>query len=176
MGGSHGKVRERAIAHHSSTERAMPMLRAVDFQRHLHHKADDIAPADVRALVEQQDEVRQRIVIDAEGRPTFRQQVEMAIDLLVHHVADEIPHVPFRTVTLLTAALLYYLEPIDVIPDIVPGVGTVDDRLFMAFAFYEGADGIARYRAWLELRAEEAAIEIEPPKESAKPRARRGAR
>jgi uncharacterized membrane protein YkvA (DUF1232 family) len=64
-------------------------------------------------------------------------------------------------VTLLTAALLYYLEPVDVIPDIVPGVGTVDDRLFMAFAFYEGADGIARYRAWLEIRAEDAAIEVQ---------------
>jgi uncharacterized membrane protein YkvA (DUF1232 family) len=132
----------------------------------------------VRALVEQQDDIRRRIAVDAEGRPTFRQQVEMAIDLLAHHVADEIPHVPFRTVTLLTAALLYYLEPIDVIPDIVPGVCTVDDRLFMAFAFYEGADGIARYRAWLELRAEDA-IEIQPQaaaKDTAKPRARRAAR
>lgn len=156
MGGTRGKVRERT-AMQPVVEQSGLGLRANDFQRHLHSKADQIAPADVRTLVAQADDVRRRIAIDAEGRPTFRQQVEMALDLLGHHVADDIPHVPFRTVALLAAGLLYYLEPVDVIPDFVPGIGTVDDRLFMAFAFYEGADGIARYRAWTELAAEEAA-------------------
>jgi len=156
MGGTHArKVRERTVVH-AEADGALG-LRAIDFQRHLHRKANQIAPADVRSLVATQEDIRRRIAIDAEGRPTFRQQVELALDLLAHHVADAIPHVPFRTVTLLTAALLYYVEPVDVIPDFVPGIGTVDDRLFMAFAFYEGADGIARYRAWLQVEAEEAA-------------------
>jgi len=157
MGGTRGKVRERATMMEPVVQQSGLGLRANDFQRHLHHKADQIAPADVQTLVAAADEIRRRIAVDAEGRPTFRQQVEMALDLLGHHVAGEIPHVPFRTIALLTAALIYYLEPVDVIPDFVPGMGTVDDRLFMAFAFYEGADGIARYRAWQELRAEEAA-------------------
>jgi uncharacterized membrane protein YkvA (DUF1232 family) len=174
MGGTHGKVRERTMVPARTAVEA-PQLRAIDFQRHLHRKADEIAPTDVRALVAQQDDIRRRIAVDAEGRPTFRQQVEMALDLLGHHVADEIPHVPFRTIALLTAALFYYLEPVDVIPDIVPGIGTVDDRLFMAFAFYEGADGIARYRAWLEVRAEDATIEVQaraPAKDPGRPGAR----
>lgn len=161
MGGTRGKVRERAASERTLMEPVVQQsglgLRANDFQRHLHHKADQIAPADVQTLVAAANEIRRRIAIDAEGRPTFRQQVEMALDLLGHHVADDIPHVPFRTIALLTAGLIYYLEPVDVIPDFVPGMGTVDDRLFMAFAFYEGADGIARYRAWQELRAEESA-------------------
>jgi len=156
MGGTRGKVRARTTMEPVVQQSGLG-LRANDFQRHLHAKADQIAPADVQTLVAHADDVRRRIAIDAEGRPTFRQQVEMALDLLAHHVDGEIPHVPFRTVALLTAGLLYYLEPVDVIPDFVPGMGTVDDRLFMAFAFYEGADGIARYRAWQELRAEEAA-------------------
>lgn len=155
MGGTSGKVRERTTTQ-SSSDHAPLGLRAGDFQRHLHHKADQIAPQDVRTLIDQAEQIRHRIVIDAEGRPTFRQQVEMALDLLADHIAGEIPHVPYRTIALLTAGLIYYIEPVDVIPDFVPGIGTVDDRLFMAFAFYEGADGIARYRAWKELQAEDA--------------------
>lgn len=74
--------------------------------------------------------------------------MHLALDVLEAHDADRIPHVPIHAVCLLAAALLYYLDPVDVIPDFVEGAGTIDDRLVMAFAHAEGAGGIARYEAW----------------------------
>lgn len=38
-----------------------------------------------------------------------------------------------RKVALLLAAFLYFLSPIDLIPDILPGVGQLDDGLLILF-------------------------------------------
>lgn len=38
-----------------------------------------------------------------------------------------------RKLALLLAAVLYFLSPIDVIPDVIPGVGQLDDGLLIVF-------------------------------------------
>lgn len=38
-----------------------------------------------------------------------------------------------RKLALLLAALLYFLSPIDLVPDVLPGVGQMDDGLLVLF-------------------------------------------
>jgi uncharacterized membrane protein YkvA (DUF1232 family) len=124
-----------------------------DFRQHLLRHAAEIAPADVTALLARGPALRRRAVVDGRTRPALRRDVELALALLRDHAAGRIPHVPYRAVTLLAAALFYYLDPLDVIPDFVPGVGTADDALMLACAHAEGADGVRRYRAWCQAGA-----------------------
>jgi uncharacterized membrane protein YkvA (DUF1232 family) len=131
--------------------RKTPAIRLRDFRSHLLRHAAEIAPADVTALLARAAEMRRRAADDGRTRPTLRHDVELALALLRDHAAGSIPHVPYRTIGLLAAALYYYLDPVDVIPDFVPGVGTADDALVLAYAYEEGADGVHRYRAWREL-------------------------
>jgi uncharacterized membrane protein YkvA (DUF1232 family) len=72
------------------------------------------------------------------------------LQLLSDHDAGACPQVPFQTIALLTAAVLYLLNPMDVIPDWLPG-GTSDDALIMELAFEMGAPGIERYCTWKEI-------------------------
>lgn len=44
------------------------------------------------------------------------------------------PRVPLRAKAAVAATFLYFISPIDVIPDIVPVVGQIDDLLLIAFA------------------------------------------
>ncbi len=104
-----------------------------------------MAPADVRTLVAQAAALRKRAMRDGIERPAFRRQVEEALDLLADHVAGRCPQIPYLTVASLAAALFYYLDPIDVIPDFVPDVGIGDDALVLRLAFKDAADGIARW-------------------------------
>jgi len=115
--------------------RKTPAIRLRDFRNHLLRHAAEIAPADVTALLARAPALRRRAATDGKTRPTLRHDVDLALAILRDHAAGVIPHVPYRTVGLLAAALYYYLDPLDVIPDFVPGVGTADDALVLAYAY-----------------------------------------
>jgi uncharacterized membrane protein YkvA (DUF1232 family) len=56
-----------------------------------------------------------------------------------------IPQIPYHTVSVLTAAVLYFMNPVDVIPDFIKGVGTSDDALLVEIAVEMVWPGIERY-------------------------------
>ena len=123
-------------------------LRPDDFREYLADHAARIAPSDVETLVEQAGELRARVARDGVAHAGFPDRVDVALTLLADHAEGASPQIPYSTVSLLAAALFYYLEPLDVIPDFIPVHGTRDDALVMALAFELGSDGVARYLRW----------------------------
>ena len=51
--------------------------------------------------------------------------------------------VPWQTIVLAIAALIYFVSPIDLIPDFIPVVGYLDDVAVISFvaAFHQGRSG-----------------------------------
>jgi len=132
-----------------------PNLPVEEFERHVVTHAARIAPADVTTLVGRAAEVRQRLVADRAVHPSLGERARVALALLSDHVAGACPQIPYSTVALLAAALLYYLAPMDVIPDFIPVVGTADDTLVLDIAWRLAAPGIQRYLDWKELAGDE---------------------
>jgi uncharacterized membrane protein YkvA (DUF1232 family) len=128
--------------------RKAPILRPSDFLDHLRRRAALMAPTDIETLVSQASALRRRAVTDGRQRPAFQREIELALDVLSDHAGGRCPQIPYSTVALLAAALFYYLDPLDVIPDCIPVVGTGDDALVMALACREGAAGLERYCVW----------------------------
>jgi uncharacterized membrane protein YkvA (DUF1232 family) len=56
--------------------------------------------------------------------------------------------VPKKTVFVITFALLYLISPIDIVPDVIPLIGFVDDVAVLAFAYSLIKDDLENYRAW----------------------------
>jgi uncharacterized membrane protein YkvA (DUF1232 family) len=56
--------------------------------------------------------------------------------------------VPYRTVAVIAAALLYVLNPFDLIPDAIPGVGLLDDATVVGFALAMVEQDLEDYKAW----------------------------
>jgi len=78
---------------------------------------------------------------------------------------------------MLAAALFYYLEPMDVVPDFIPRAGTADDALVLDIAWRLCGAGVQRYIDWKGLTPASGptspeAIRMPPPKASARSRAR----
>lgn len=131
-------------------KRAEPLLKSTDFSTYLMEQAAMMAPGDVETALSQREEAAEQAAKDASLHPRLQRQVDVALQLLSDHDAGACPQVPFQTVSLLTAAILYLLNPMDVIPDWLPG-GTSDDALVMELAFEIGAPGIERYCTWKEI-------------------------
>lgn len=65
--------------------------------------------------------------------------------------------VPWSTIAATAAAILYFVNPLDLIPDFIPIIGYIDDLAVFAVALkFIGAD-LDKYRAW---REEQRRVEI----------------
>jgi len=145
-------TRKRTAQQH----KASPALSSRDFERHLLAKAAQVAPADVIALVARADEIRAEVAAEEPQHATLAHHVPLALDLLSDHVRGDCSQIPYYTVSLLTAALHYYVEPFDVIPDFIPRVGKADDAHVFELAWRYGRAGIERYVAWKGVATSEA--------------------
>jgi uncharacterized membrane protein YkvA (DUF1232 family) len=125
--------------------RTQPALSEQDFRAYLLHQAARIAPEDVESLVAREQEALKKSDHDWNGRERPQRQLELAIALLKDHVAHHSPQIPYYTVALLAAAVLYFLDPFDAVPDWIQGSGTSDDAIVLELACELGAAGIQRY-------------------------------
>jgi len=128
--------------------RSIPLLQSRDFTNYLREKSAEIAPGDLETLVEQLPIAVERGRVELTERPRLLRQMELAAHVLDDHVNELCPQIPYHTVSLLAVAMLYYIDPLDVIPDWLPGVGRSDDALVFELAFELGRAGIERYCAF----------------------------
>ena len=130
------------------TARNKTLLSSRDFTAYLRDKADQLAPADLQTLLSQSETAHDRAEKERETHPRLRRHVELSLRLLADHADGQCPQIPYHTVSLLAVAVLYFIDPLDVIPDWIPGVGTSDDALMFELAFAVGRPGIERYCAF----------------------------
>jgi len=64
------------------------------------------------------------------------------------HVKGDYRQVPFAAIVGIVVALVYFLTPIDLIPDAVPGIGQLDDAAVILFAVKAAHNDIADYKKW----------------------------
>jgi len=58
--------------------------------------------------------------------------------------------IPWKSIAAMTGAIVYFVSPIDVIPDFIPLIGYVDDAAVISLALKWVADDLAAYRRWKE--------------------------
>jgi uncharacterized membrane protein YkvA (DUF1232 family) len=56
--------------------------------------------------------------------------------------------VPWKTITVVLASLLYFVNPFDLLPDFVPLLGFTDDASVVAFVLASIQKDMARFRDW----------------------------
>ena len=57
-------------------------------------------------------------------------------------------HVPWRTITYVAAAMLYFVNPLDLVPDILVGIGFVDDAAVVHAVARSLHEDLKAFRKW----------------------------
>lgn len=60
--------------------------------------------------------------------------------------------IPWKTIVLALAALIYFLNPFDMVPDFVPGIGYLDDAVVLGFVMNSIRKDVTKYLKWEEER------------------------
>lgn len=82
------------------------------------------------------------------GYEALREKIGVLTRLLKSYATGDYKAVPWKTLTRIIAVLIYFLSPIDFIPDILPVVGFTDDIALVLWLFNAIGDDLEAFRQW----------------------------
>lgn len=63
--------------------------------------------------------------------------------------------VPWKTILLIVAAIVYFVNPLDLVPDIIPLTGLTDDFAVLLWVYNSVSNEIEKFLAWEKTKVEE---------------------
>ena len=115
--------------------------------------ADKVGEEDVKETLGKEDEIKKlfkRVKVLAK----YCNDLCEIFELLRDRVAGIYMETPWTTIAALTGALIYVLSPFDLILDIIPGIGFLDDAIVIGLAIKLAQPDLEKYRAWKTARKE----------------------
>lgn len=80
--------------------------------------------------------------------------VPVFISMVRSCVRREYPQLPLGSLIAIVSALLYFLSPVDLIPDLIPVAGYADDAAVLAACLTLVSSDVKEYELWRKHRAE----------------------
>lgn len=75
-------------------------------------------------------------------------QLKLMLSLVKDYVSGAYREIPYGTIIAAVAGILYFLSPIDFIPDFIPGIGLIDDVLVIGFVLKQIQGDLQKYEEW----------------------------
>lgn len=117
-----------------------------------------ITKADIKQVYERSEELFRKV------KAGFLDREFAKIKLLVMMIRDywneTYREVPIHTVAAAVVALLYILNPIDLIPDFIPVAGQADDLMVLYFAWRMICEDVKEYARWKIAQGESSVQEL----------------
>jgi uncharacterized membrane protein YkvA (DUF1232 family) len=109
--------------------------------------AEKVTSQDIEKVVEHADEIRQQF----KSRGPLRRFVEdgkMLVSLLKDYRRGTYRAALFGTIAAAAFALIYVFNPFDLVPDVLPFVGAIDDASVIAACLMLIERDLVKYRNW----------------------------
>ena len=110
------------------------------------HGIGTMTPEDLDRVLADEKKVREK----ARNLKGFLAEFKLLLSLLQDYRAGRYRNVPWRFIAAVVFALVYLIAPVDVIPDVLPLVGYVDDTAVFGLLLAGFKSDIGAYRRWKE--------------------------
>ena len=113
-------------------------------------KAEDIAqdPEEMDELVGQSKKKMQSVKGRKQNFSNFFQQLITFQRMLKAYSKNEYRNLPWRSLLSIIGAILYFLNPFDIIPDFIPGIGLIDDITLLGWVYKSLTSDVERFEDW----------------------------
>ncbi len=105
--------------------------------------------SNIDQIIIDEEKIKEKASREDVGR--FRKlvnQLKLAIELIKDYRNKSYTEIPWRSIGLIAAAILYFFNPFDIIPDILPIMGFADDAVLFAAVFKSVRDDLEKYAVW----------------------------
>jgi len=104
--------------------------------------------AALRDLLEQAQQKAGRVSEDESFKSKVVSYVRLVLRMLSNSVSGRYPDLPWQTLVMMVAGILYFVTPFDAIPDFIPVAGLVDDATILLWLGKSFQDDLERYKKW----------------------------
>ncbi|MDD7632991.1 MAG: YkvA family protein [Parabacteroides sp.] len=87
--------------------------------------------------------------VNRSGLATVKSTLLLMYDYVMDTATGRYKDYSIGNLTMIIAALIYLVSPLDFIPDLIPG-GLFDDAAILSWAFNRAGEELANYQAWRE--------------------------
>lgn len=110
-------------------------------------RVKDIEEEDVDEVIDKEESIAHKIT-NSNVLKSIRKEGKLMIAMIKDYRRGIYKEVPWFTIGAVTATLLYILNPVDIIPDFIMGLGFIDD--FAVFSIVHGwiQSDLQRYEDW----------------------------
>ncbi len=116
-------------------------------ERVLNAETADVTQEDVANALDNQVPIMKK-VLGSRHLAVFFKDVELLFEMIRDHMAKRYTRVPWHTIAAAAATLLYILNPFDLVPDFIPGLGYVDDGMVVMLAMRMVGKDLEKYKLW----------------------------
>jgi uncharacterized membrane protein YkvA (DUF1232 family) len=85
---------------------------------------------------------------DASTAATAKEKFQILSRLASAYATGKYRVIPWKAVVTLLAAIIYFLNPIDLIPDFIPGIGLTDDFGILMWVYASVSGEIDKFLEW----------------------------
>ena len=78
----------------------------------------------------------------------FWQELQDLLRLIAAWWEGNYTDIPWRTMTVVIGAVVYFVNPLDLIPDVIPGIGYLDDAAVVGFVIASIQIELETFRTW----------------------------
>jgi uncharacterized membrane protein YkvA (DUF1232 family) len=103
---------------------------------------------DAQRVVQRQRELEDKLKGLPEKLKKLVLQVKLLYELIRAYVDGSYREVPWASIAMAVAATVYFLSPIDLIPDAIPVIGLLDDALVVRFTLSAIQADLREFCAW----------------------------
>lgn len=127
----------------------MALFNQKNAQKQLDAEASKVHRGDLETLLERQRSIEEKV--KGSGRlARFSTDIKLMFAMLRDYWYGNYRSVPWKTIAAVAGALLYVMNPLDVIPDLIFGFGFMDDAGVVALCLRLVESDLHRYAAWKE--------------------------
>ncbi len=116
-------------------------------EAYVEEKISKIDDGDVEILMDNEEEISKKIS-GSNSLAKYKELGKLMIAMVKDVKRGAYPNVPWFTIATVVMTLLYVLNPLDIIPDFIPGIGYVDDLAILSIGMGWIESDLHRYLDW----------------------------
>ena len=102
----------------------------------------------LKKLIEDVLKKLKEISSDKKTSSKLNDSLRLFIRIINAYTSKEYTYVPWKTICLIVAGLIYFIYPVDLIPDFIPVSGLIDDVALIAWIYESIQDDIEKFLEW----------------------------
>ena len=107
-------------------------------------------------IVNEEEEIKKKSSrLDSNKFMKLIKQLKLAVSLIKDFKSKVYTDIPWRSIAFLGAAVIYFINPFDLVPDMLPIFGFADDAVLFASIFKSIQFDLEKYAQWKGLDTQE---------------------